>query len=187
MFAPTVTMSAVWRAWMGFAWFANFFDPDDAPYRLMVLVQLLASLALASGIPHVFQDDDFRIMTGCYVAIRISTAAQGLRAGRANPHFKNNCTRWAAGIWTCPLFWIAFAFTRPPQTLAIPLVSSAAPPNPPSRSGPTGCPSVTGLPHTPTTPRKATGCSRSPSSAKWSSAPPPPSTPHRTTTPTCCR
>jgi low temperature requirement protein LtrA len=39
-----VTMFAVWWAWMGFTWFANFFDTDDVPYRLLVFVQLLASL-----------------------------------------------------------------------------------------------------------------------------------------------
>ena len=122
VFSLAVTMFAVWWAWMGFTWFANFFDPDDVPYRLLVLVQLLASLGLASGIPYVFEDNDFRIMTGCYVVIRIAMSAQWLRAGRANPHLKRYCIRWATGIWACQLFWIAFGFTRPSQAIALPLV-----------------------------------------------------------------
>jgi len=101
---------AVWWAWMGFTWFANFFDPDDVPYRLMVLVQLLASLGLATGVPHIFADDDFRILVGCYVVIRVVMAAQWLRAGRANPELRRYCHRWAYGILLVQVGWVVFGF-----------------------------------------------------------------------------
>ncbi|WP_370367765.1 low temperature requirement protein A [Catenulispora sp. GP43] len=111
----------VWWAWMGFTWFANFFDPDDVPYRLMVLVQLLASLGIASGIPYVFQDDDFRIVVGCYVVIRLVMAAQWLRAGHANPALRSFCNRWAYGILAVQVGWVLFGFglrhLTPLQTL----------------------------------------------------------------------
>ncbi|GAA1972427.1 low temperature requirement protein A [Catenulispora subtropica] len=111
----------VWWAWMGFTWFANFFDPDDVPYRLMVLVQLLASLGLASGIPDVFEHDDFRIVVGCYVVIRLVMATQWLRAGRANPELRRYCRRWAVGICVVQVGWVAFGFglhdLTPLQTL----------------------------------------------------------------------
>lgn len=100
----------VWWAWMGFTWFANFFDPDDVPYRLMVLVQLLASLGLATGIPYVFEHDDFRIVVVCYVVIRLVMAAQWLRAGGANPELRSFCHRWAAGICLVQVGWVAFGF-----------------------------------------------------------------------------
>jgi low temperature requirement protein LtrA len=108
----TEMMFATWWAWMGFTWFANFFDPDDVPYRLLVLVQLLASLGLASGVPHVFADDDFRVVVGCYVVIRLVMSVQWLRAGHANPPLRRFCHRWAVGIWACQAGWIAFAFFR---------------------------------------------------------------------------
>jgi low temperature requirement protein LtrA len=103
-------MFGVWWAWMGFTWFANFFDPDDVPYRLLVLVQLLASLGLASGVPYVFEDDDFRVVVGCYVVIRIVMAAQWLRAGHANPTLRPFCNRWAIGILAVQVGWVAFGF-----------------------------------------------------------------------------
>jgi low temperature requirement protein LtrA len=100
----------VWWAWMGFTWFANFFDPDDVPYRLMVLAQLLASLGLATGIPYVFEHDDFRIVVCCYVVIRLVMAAQWLRAGGANPALRRYCHRWAIGICVVQVGWVAFGF-----------------------------------------------------------------------------
>ncbi|MEZ0115247.1 low temperature requirement protein LtrA [Catenulispora sp. EB89] len=103
-------MFGVWWAWMGFTWFANFFDPDDVPYRLMVLVQLLASLGLATGIPYVFQHDDFRILVGCYVVIRLVMSAQWFRAAHANPPLRQFCNRWAYGILLVQIGWIAFGF-----------------------------------------------------------------------------
>ena len=103
-------MFGVWWAWMGFTWFANFFDPDDVPYRLMVLVQLLASLGIASGIPYVFESDDFRIVVASYVVIRIVMAAQWLRAGHANPALRPFCNRWAYGILSVQVGWVVFGF-----------------------------------------------------------------------------
>ncbi len=108
----TEMMFGVWWAWMGFTWFANFFDPDDVPYRLLVFVQLLASLGLASGVPYVFKDEDFRVVVVCYVVIRTVMAIQWLRAGHANPPLRRFCRRWAIGIWVCQIGWIVFAFFR---------------------------------------------------------------------------
>jgi low temperature requirement protein LtrA len=106
----------VWWAWMGFTWFANFFDPDDVPYRVMVLVQLLASLGLASGTPYVFEHDDFRIVVCCYVVIRMVMAAQWLRAGRANPDLRDFCHRWAIGICVVQAGWVVYGFGLRDQT-----------------------------------------------------------------------
>jgi low temperature requirement protein LtrA len=103
-------MFGVWWAWMGFTWFANFFDPDDVPYRLLVLVQLLASLGLATRVPYVFEHDDFRIVVGCYVVIRLVMATQWLRAGRANPERRQFCYRWVYGILAVQVGWVAFGF-----------------------------------------------------------------------------
>jgi low temperature requirement protein LtrA len=114
-------MFAVWWAWMGFTWFANFFDVDDVPYRLLVLLQLLGSLALAAGVAPVFQDGVFRILTGAYVVIRIAMGAQWLRAAHANPGMARYCHRWALGIWTVQIAWIVLGFGRPPSDLAVPL------------------------------------------------------------------
>ena len=105
-------MFGTWWAWMGFTWFANFFDSDDVPYRLLVLVQLLASLGIAAGIPYVFRDGDYRVVVVSYVVIRIVMSTQWIRAGRANPPLSRFCRRWAYGIWFCQLGWVAYGFSR---------------------------------------------------------------------------
>src|SRR5258707_1409853 len=111
-------MFAVWWAWMGFTWFANFFDVDDVPYRLLVLLQMLGSLGLASGIPSAFDTSDFRLMTVCYVIIRMAMSAQWMRAAHANPALAQYCHRWALGIWICQFYWVAFAFGHPSEDMA---------------------------------------------------------------------
>jgi low temperature requirement protein LtrA len=105
-------MFATWWAWMGFTWFANFFDTDDVPYRVLVLVQLLGSLGLASGVSYVFRNGDYRVVVAGYVVIRMVMSSQWLRAGRANPPMRRYCRRWAYGVWLCQLGWVAFGFSR---------------------------------------------------------------------------
>jgi low temperature requirement protein LtrA len=111
---------AVWWAWMGFTWFANFFDVDDVPYRLLVLLMMFGSLALAAGVQS-FANGDFRQGTLAYVVIRLSMATQWLRAARGNPSLAQYCYRWAVGICACQVFWVVFAFTRPSGAVGVPL------------------------------------------------------------------
>ena len=48
---------AIWWAWMNFTWFASAYDTDDAPYRVLTLVQMAGVLVLAAGVPTAFDDD----------------------------------------------------------------------------------------------------------------------------------
>ncbi|MEY9928566.1 low temperature requirement protein LtrA [Catenulispora sp. GP43] len=116
-----LAMFAVWWAWMGFTWFANFFDVDDVPYRLTVLVQLLGSLGLAAGVAPMFKSYDIRIIVGSYVVIRIAMAAQWLRAARANPQLAVFCRRWASGILLAEAWWVVVGFTSLPHFATVPL------------------------------------------------------------------
>jgi hypothetical protein len=36
--------AAIWWVWMAFTWFANVFDCDDEPYRLLMVVMIAGSL-----------------------------------------------------------------------------------------------------------------------------------------------
>ncbi len=40
----------IWWAWMGFTFYANRFDTDDLPYRLLILLAMLAIAALAVNV-----------------------------------------------------------------------------------------------------------------------------------------
>jgi low temperature requirement protein LtrA len=44
----------VWWAWMGFTFYANRFDTDDLPYRLLVFLAMLGVAALATTVPAAF-------------------------------------------------------------------------------------------------------------------------------------
>jgi low temperature requirement protein LtrA len=45
----------VWWVWMGFTFYANRFDTDDLPYRLLTLLGMFAVAVLATTVPGVFR------------------------------------------------------------------------------------------------------------------------------------
>jgi low temperature requirement protein LtrA len=116
-----LVMFAVWWAWMGFTWFANFFDVDDVPYRLTVLLQLLGSLGLAAGVAPMFRSYDIRMLVCSYVVIRVAMAMQWLRAAKANPQLATFCRRWTIGILATESWWVIVAFTPLPRIAVWPL------------------------------------------------------------------
>jgi len=75
LFAP------VWWAWMGFTFYANRFDTDDLPYRLLLLAAMFGVAVLATTIPSVFDG----ATTGfpiAYVAVRVVLLLLYARAAR---------------------------------------------------------------------------------------------------------
>jgi len=99
---------AIWWAWMNFTWFASAYDTDDAPYRLLVLVQIAGALILAAGVPRIMVEHDFTLGVAGYVVMRLALVAQWLRAGRGDPERRLTTTRYAAGIALVQLCWVAF-------------------------------------------------------------------------------
>jgi low temperature requirement protein LtrA len=73
-----VVFAAIWWAWVAFTWFANVFDTDDVPYRLLMIVMIAGSLGLAAGVPSVFALD-FRVGVLAYVVMRLAYVGQWLR------------------------------------------------------------------------------------------------------------
>ena len=76
---------AIWWAWMNFTWFASAYDCDDAPYRLLTLVQMSGVLVLAAGVHGMFEDQDYRVAVVGYVIMRLAMVAQWARAARLRP------------------------------------------------------------------------------------------------------
>src|SRR5262245_46485779 len=74
----------VWWAWMGFTFYANRFDTDDLPYRLLMLCAMFGVAALATTIPGVFrgQTQGFPL---AYIAIRLVLITLYARASRHVP------------------------------------------------------------------------------------------------------
>lgn len=77
-----MVFAAIWWAWMAFTWFANVFDVDDVPYRLLMMVMIAGSLGLAAGVPKMAQLD-FRIGVISYVVMRLAYVALWVRVLRA--------------------------------------------------------------------------------------------------------
>ncbi len=106
----TMVFFAIWWAWVNFTWFASAYDNDDVPYRLAVFVQLTGSLILAAGVPRVFDDGDFTIVTIGYIVMRVALVTQWLRAARSDPKHRATNYRYAIGIIVVQLGWIGLLF-----------------------------------------------------------------------------
>jgi low temperature requirement protein LtrA len=98
---------AIWWAWMNFTWFASAYDPDDAVYRVTVLVQMAGVLVFAAGVPRFLEELDASVAVAGYVIMRIGAVAQWLRAAAQNPASRPCTLRYAVGIAACQLGWVA--------------------------------------------------------------------------------
>src|SRR4029078_6856574 len=73
---------AVSWAWINFSWFASAYDTDDWMFRLATMVQMVAVIVLALGLPAVFSsiDDgdtlDNRVTVAGYVVMRVAMVFQ---------------------------------------------------------------------------------------------------------------
>jgi low temperature requirement protein LtrA len=100
------TFFAIWWAWMTFTWFASAYDTDDAPYRLLTMVQMVGVLVLAAGVPGAAQGD-FTTITMGYVVMRAGLIALWARAALEHPERRRTCLRYAIGIAVVQALWVA--------------------------------------------------------------------------------
>jgi low temperature requirement protein LtrA len=98
---------AIWWAWMNFTWFASAYDPDDAVYRLAVLVQMAGVLVFAAGVPRFMEELDAGVAVAGYVIMRIGAIGQWLRAAAQDPAGRPAALRYAAGVAACQVGWLA--------------------------------------------------------------------------------
>ena len=104
---------SIWLAWMGFTWYASAYDSDDASFRLLAMVQMVGVLVLAVGVPGMSQGQWKAGIIG-YVIMRLALVAQWLLAARGDPARRGTCLRYACGIATVQLLWVAWLWS-PPQ------------------------------------------------------------------------
>lgn len=97
---------AIWWAWMNFTWFASAYDTDDAPYRLLTLLQMAGVLVLAAGVEAAFTQYDFALITYGYVLMRVAMIAQWLRAAKEHPEGRSTSLRYAGGIAVVQVGWL---------------------------------------------------------------------------------
>jgi low temperature requirement protein LtrA len=106
--AYPIVFFAIWWAWMNFTWFASAYDTDDAPYRIAVLVQMTGVLIVAAGISRAFRGGwHLEIITAGYVVMRLAMVALWLRAAVADPAGRRCALRYAVGVATLQVLWVA--------------------------------------------------------------------------------
>jgi low temperature requirement protein LtrA len=103
----------VWWAWMGFTFYANRFDTDDLPYRLLMLCAMFGVAALAATIPSVFRGatEGFAI---AYIAVRLVLFTLYARARRHVPEAHALVRTFLRFFGLAILVWVAsLAFDAP--------------------------------------------------------------------------
>jgi low temperature requirement protein LtrA len=102
----------VWWAWMGFTFYANRFDTDDLPYRLLIFVAMLGVAALATTLPAAFGGAT-RGFVLAYVFVRVvllalyARAIRHLEEGRAVAVFFFTVFSAGVVVWLASLLFPA--------------------------------------------------------------------------------
>jgi low temperature requirement protein LtrA len=103
-----IVFFAIWWAWMNFTWFASAYSTEDVAYRVAVLVQMTGVLILAAGVPRALTGMNFTIMVIGYVIMRLAMVSLWLRAALSIPETRRCCIRYAIGITTVQIGWVAW-------------------------------------------------------------------------------
>ena len=122
---------AIWWAWKNYSWFASAYDTEDAPFRLLTLLQMVGVLIFATGIEGIFSGDFTAGVIG-YAVMRVGLIAQWLRAARGDAARRRTCLRYAFGLLVVQLLWISRLALPPawqmPSFLVFMLLDLAVPP-----------------------------------------------------------
>ncbi|MDR2114583.1 MAG: low temperature requirement protein A [Bifidobacteriaceae bacterium] len=98
---------AIWWAWMNFTWFASSYHVDAGWFRFLVMAQMAGVLILAAGTPQAFEHFDWTAGTLGYVVMRIAAIVQWTHSGRSDPERRTTARRYATGIGTVQVLWLA--------------------------------------------------------------------------------
>jgi low temperature requirement protein LtrA len=107
----------IWWAWMNLTWFASAYDVDDAPYRVLVFVQMTGALIFAAGVP-ALAELDLTVGVVGYVVMRVALVLQWIRAGRGDPERRACAHRYAIGISAAQAGWVLLLFA--PEEIILP-------------------------------------------------------------------
>ena len=96
---------AVWWAWIYTAWTTNWVDPERLPIRVLLMVLMLLSLAMAVAIPRAMGPGG-TLFTASYVAIQLGRSAVMVPIfGRDKPGHARNFMRISLWFVASALLW----------------------------------------------------------------------------------
>jgi low temperature requirement protein LtrA len=100
----------VWWAWVGYTFYADRFESDDASYRILMITAMVATTWLVVAIPHAFERGGGSIRFALsYVLVRLLLITLYGRAYRHMPAARPLIVRYVtgfgigAGLWLCSL------------------------------------------------------------------------------------
>jgi low temperature requirement protein LtrA len=99
LFAP------VWFIWLGFTVYADRFDTDDVPHRLLVLAGMAVTAALAVHVDDAFSGGSIPFAL-CSILARAILLAMNVRAMRAVPVAHNYIAYYVRGWSVGLLLWV---------------------------------------------------------------------------------
>jgi low temperature requirement protein LtrA len=103
----------VWWAWTGFTFYANRFDTDDLPYRLLTLLGMFAVAVLATTVPGVFAGATIGFPLA-YVGARVVLLVLYARAARHVAEARFLARMFLAAFGTAVVIWlVSLAFPKP--------------------------------------------------------------------------
>ncbi len=103
----------VWWAWTGFTFYANRFDTDDLPYRLLTLLGMFAVAVLATTVPGVFKGATVGFPVA-YVGVRAILLVLYVRARRHVPQAWALATTFLFAFGTAAVIWlVSLAVAQP--------------------------------------------------------------------------
>ena len=103
----------VWWCWTGFTFYANRFDTDDLPYRLLTLLAMFGVAVVATTVPGVFGGATSAFPLA-YVGVRIVLLVLYARARRHVPEARGLATTFLVAFGAAVAVWlVSLAVPRP--------------------------------------------------------------------------
>ncbi|MBE2267436.1 MAG: low temperature requirement protein A [Anaerolinea sp.] len=103
----------IWWVWMGTTFYANRFDADDPPHRLLIFGQIFVVSALAISVYDGLGETAIGFALA-YAAARFLLVLMYLRAARYVPEARALARRYAVGFALAAIVWAISAFVPPP-------------------------------------------------------------------------
>ncbi|WNM42705.1 low temperature requirement protein A [Micromonospora halotolerans] len=121
-------IGAVWWLWFSFSYFADLFDDDRPPSRLMQMTAMLGVLALSASLPGASAADANRFAVTYGLLLVLLAASYGL-VGWIDVEARDFCAWNAAGFLIAAALWSGSLLLSPPGRYgvwAVALVVNAA-------------------------------------------------------------
>ena len=96
----------VWWAWTGFTFYANRFDTDDLPYRLLTLLAMFFVAVLATTVRSVFGGHSTGFVVA-YVCVRLILIVFYVRARRHVPEARGLANIFLVAFAVAACLWLA--------------------------------------------------------------------------------